>query len=80
MSKTKLCVALFLGLACLAGLPGAARAQGAPVGVWKGNFADGSGTLTLVLRSNGDCMYNVNNVAVQTGTAEWQQTSPSAAS
>ncbi|MFO0970202.1 MAG: hypothetical protein U0793_32015 [Gemmataceae bacterium] len=72
------CLSFVAFLACvgLLGVQGVASAQEAPppVGVWKGNFDDGSGGITLVV-TGGGVTVQVTGGAPVTGTWTWQATS-----
>ncbi len=74
----KLTLLFCLGLLSLTGLPATASAQTArmPVGTWKGAFADGSGSMTVVIQPNGSGMYQVAGGVTNVGTWTWQSTSP----
>jgi hypothetical protein len=57
-----------LALVTLAAVtPASANEAAPPIGAWEGTFPDGSGTLTLVVRPNGDCMYHQT-----VGRCTWQ--------
>jgi hypothetical protein len=74
MNAKRLGLVVVLVLA-VALVPAQAAQAAPPLGLWQGRFADGSGTLALLVKGNGDVVYTVNGALVAAGKAGWKPTS-----